>query len=124
MNARMLLARCAAAGALGALFALGAHGAEPPCGPTKHLRMPLMEWQAAKRQKLDAAGLTWAEGKDYELDHIIPLCLGGSNAPDNLQLQPWFNARKKDYIERETCQSYCAGRISLDAARARFRRDR
>jgi hypothetical protein len=120
MNARQYRAfACAAAGAL---FALGAHGAEPPCGPTKHLRMPYAEWYAAKSAKLKEAGFTWEQGKSFQLDHAIPLCLGGTNDPSNLHLHPWFDARKKDRIERETCQAYCAGHISLREALSRFGR--
>lgn len=60
---------------------------------------------------------------DYELDHVEPLCLGGGNERDNLQIQPWAEARIKDRLEAQTCRAYCAGQISLEDARARFKRD-
>jgi hypothetical protein len=59
--------------------------------------------------------------KAYELDHIVPLCLGGDpEAPDNLQLQPWPEARAKDKLEAATCRAYCRGEITLEDARALF----
>jgi hypothetical protein len=111
---------CAAFGAY-IVFGLATHAAEPTCGPTAHLRMPYAEWHAVKSAKLKEAGYTWEQGKAFQLDHIIPLCIGGSNDSTNLVLQPWYDARKKDRLERETCQAYCAGRISLHEAQARFR---
>jgi len=44
---------------------------------------------------------------DYELDHKIPLCLGGADSLENLQLQPWAEAVAKD--EDDLCQAVCAG---------------
>lgn len=60
----------------------------------------------------------------YEFDHIVPLCLDGAPLdPANLQLERWPAARKKDHIEAATCRAYCAGKIELPEARARFHRD-
>lgn len=58
-----------------------------------------------------------------ELDHIVPLCLGGEPLDlSNLQLQPWVEARKKDEKEKEACRAYCAREIDLPTARKRFHR--
>jgi hypothetical protein len=59
----------------------------------------------------------------YERDHIIPLCLGGTDTRDNLQYQPTHEARAKDVRERHACEAYCRGDVSLDAARAQFHRE-
>jgi hypothetical protein len=55
---------------------------------------------------------------DFELDHRIPLALGGAPTdPRNLELQPWDEATEKDAIEACLSRAVCAGRITLDAAR-------
>ena len=55
-----------------------------------------------------------------EIDHLIPLALGGSNRPRNLWPQsdstmPW-NSIVKDRLERELHNEVCAGAIELEAA--------
>ena len=47
--------------------------------------------------------------QEYELDHYIPIALGGSPTdPNNLWMQKWDDAKKKDVQEsllhREMCQ--------------------
>jgi hypothetical protein len=58
--------------------------------------------------------LSWSERNDFELDHVVPRCLDGSNDLSNLQLQPWPEAEEKDHREAETCRAYCNGAISLE----------
>ena len=55
----------------------------------------------------------------YELDHIVPLALGGHpRSLDNLQLQAWDVARRKDRIEVKMQCLVCSGQIALaDAQR-------
>jgi hypothetical protein len=56
----------------------------------------------------------------YELDHIIPLSLGGAaRDPSNLQLQPWPEARRKDAVEMELSNAVCEGRMPLAEAHRR-----
>ena len=58
---------------------------------------------------------------DFELDHKIPLALGGApSVPRNLELQPWDEAGEKDAIEACLSRAVCAGRIGLDEARRRI----
>lgn len=58
---------------------------------------------------------------EFELDHRIPLALGGH--PRNLQnlmLQPWEGkdgAKAKDRLERSLQRLVCAGKVLLDDAR-------
>jgi hypothetical protein len=57
-----------------------------------------------------------------EIDHLIPLCLGGADTDSNLwpeprrSLEPEFNAERKDDLEHRLCQLVCAG--ELDAREA------
>jgi hypothetical protein len=58
---------------------------------------------------------------DFELDHRIPLALGGApSEPRNLELQPWDEAGEKDRIETCLSRAVCAGTITLDEARRRI----
>ena len=74
----------------------------------------------ARRCKPDAA-VHKAVAKAYdvpgcgEVDHYIPLCLGGANSAKNLWCQQ--NFRGKDKLEARLCRSVCAGKLSLEAAR-------
>jgi hypothetical protein len=58
----------------------------------------------------------------YELDHIIPLSLGGNPRKlSNLQLQPWdgeHGAWRKDRLEERLHQMVCGGRLGLHEAQA------
>jgi hypothetical protein len=69
------------------------------------------------------AGLDRAEAVKYELDHFVPLAIGGHpRSEDNLWLQSWvgaWNARVKDRLERRLqviCKS-AAGSFRRGAAR-------
>lgn len=48
-----------------------------------------------------------AERHNYELDHLVPLCLGGADVTENLWPQKWSEAREKDDIERRACRASC-----------------
>ncbi len=55
---------------------------------------------------------------DYQLDHKIPLCLGGLPlSMDNLQIQPLEIAHEKDKVEKKLCSMICKGTIELNEAR-------
>ena len=50
--------------------------------------------------------------------HIIPLALGGHPRKlDNLELQPWDEAKRKDRIEGKLQCLVCSGQIALADAR-------
>jgi hypothetical protein len=59
----------------------------------------------------------------YEIDHLVPLELGGSNRPANLWPQPLADAKRKDRVEEQLHDLVCAGRMSLDAAQRAIERD-
>jgi hypothetical protein len=53
----------------------------------------------------------------YELDHLVPISLGGSpTSEDNLWLELWPDARRKDKVEQQLHHDLCSGRTSLRAA--------
>jgi hypothetical protein len=58
--------------------------------------------------------------RDYELEHIVPLNLGGAPLDlRNLMLQPWAgacNAHMKDDLERQLSIMVCAGDATLNGA--------
>lgn len=89
---------------------LGGELPDHATGPTP--RMSYQESQRLKREMLPP-GASMAE---FELDHCRPLCLGGSNARANLQLQPWPEARVKDEDERFYCQAVGRGEMPREVA--------
>jgi hypothetical protein len=70
---------------------------------------------------LTRSGLDPDDAMVYELDHFVPLALGGHpRSTDNLWLQRWdgtWNARTKDRLEKKLQLLVCAGRLNLRAAR-------
>lgn len=81
------------------LLAYYANRAEKRRGEKDYFKLKALDiWTIAKRQKLKCAitGLK-LHRHSISLDHIIPRSLGGSNAPDNLQLlHRWANIAKHD----------------------------
>jgi hypothetical protein len=59
----------------------------------------------------------------YEIDHLVPLELGGSNRPANLWPQPLGDAKKKDRVEDRLHELVCNGQMPLDAAQRAIERD-
>ena len=47
----------------------------------------------------------------FKIDHYIPLCMGGSNHPDNLWPQHESIYKYTDLIEDVACQKMAAGRL-------------
>jgi hypothetical protein len=67
-------------------------------------------------------GLPPGEHPDYEIDHLIPFCLGGSDDFTNLwpqprrTIEPEWNAEVKDRLERRVCEMVCTGDADLATA--------
>jgi hypothetical protein len=85
---------------------------------------------AARRDEvLIRYGLPPGQHPDYEIDHLIPLCLGGSDDFSNLWPQPrrsieaTWNAEAKDRLERHICDLVCRGRLELSTAQQAFALD-
>jgi hypothetical protein len=76
--------------------------------------------EALKKQVYARYGIIHHKRGEYEIDHLIPLELGGSNSPENLWPQsyltkPW-NAHKKDRLENRLRRLVCTKKITLQEA--------
>ena len=89
-------------------------------GYTKTVRPSTTYTNGVKRKLLREAGLSESDKSGYELDHIVPLALGGHpRSLDNLMLQPWegsSGAKKKDRLEVKLQCLVCTGQLGLSEA--------
>jgi len=72
-------------------------------------------------------GITSHQAREYEIDHLISLELGGSNDIKNLWPQsyrttPW-NAKGKDTLENKFHQMLCKGTIELKTVQKAIAKD-
>lgn len=86
-------------------------------GYTKTVRPPARFTNQIKKRLMREAGIPLADIHGYELDHIVPLALGGCpDCESNLQLQPWNGpngAHKKDRLEVKLQCLVCTGEVRL-----------
>ena len=91
-------------------------------GWSASVRPPTSYTRAIKRRLLKQAGLPLSSAGKYELDHVVPLSIGGSpRHPTNLRLQLWAGpdgAHAKDVLERAMQRAVCKRRVTLEAARS------
>jgi len=89
-------------------------------GYTKTVRPATSYTNGVKRKLLREAGIDESHMPEYELDHIVPLALGGHpRSLDNLMLQPWEGeggAKHKDRLEAKMQCLVCSGQVPLDQA--------
>jgi hypothetical protein len=75
-----------------------------------------------KARLLRDSGIDLVEASQYELDHVLPLAVGGHPRNlKNLALQPWNGeegARRKDRLERRLQQLVCSRLLGLRDAQA------
>jgi hypothetical protein len=97
------------------------------CG---HARESGGQMNAARRDEvLKRYGLPPGTHPDYEIDHLIPLCLGGSDDPSNLwpqarrSIETTWNAEAKDRLERLLCNMVCEGQVDIATAQEAFATD-
>lgn len=96
-------------------------------GWTATVRPSTSYTRGLKKVMLTRAGLPPGDAIKYELDHFVPLAVGGHPcSEDNLWLQRWdgaWNARVKDRLERRLEVMVCAGEINLHTARIAIQHD-
>jgi hypothetical protein len=81
-----------------------------------------------KRQVCASYGISAARcnGRNYEIDHLIPLELGGSNDLSNLwpqPLRPLPAAHEKDVLKNYYHRQACSGQLDITAAQQAIARD-
>lgn len=87
-----------------------------------HRDVPLAEWN----QVFAEYGVSVHSSATYEVDHLIPLELGGSNAISNLFAEPAnipMGYHQKDQAENAAHDAVCSGKLSLSYAQVQFARD-
>lgn len=57
-----------------------------------------------RQQPCPATGQPRGACPGWIIDHIIPLCAGGADAPTNMQWQTVAAAKRKDIEERRQCR--------------------
>jgi hypothetical protein len=93
-------------------------------GWTTSIRPPVSYTNRIKKQRMADMGLPLELIGDFQLDHKLPLSLGGSpDDPRNLVLQDQDEAEEKDAVERCLPAAVCAGAVDLNQAQQAMWRD-
>jgi hypothetical protein len=82
--------------------------------------------EATKKKVCAAYGVSWDKHADYEVDHLVPCCLGGSQDASNLWPQPWegaWNAHDKDRVEVKMHRLVESGKLPLRQAQREIAAD-
>jgi hypothetical protein len=90
----------------------------------------LRHWSRERDDRImEEYGLPTGPHPTVEIDHLIPLCLGGSDDDKNLWPQPrrlpepQWNAERKDDLEAKLCQMVWNGEIAVTEAQQSIRDD-
>jgi hypothetical protein len=67
-----------------------------------------------------AYGISKSQQRNYVIDHLIPLEVGGSNYATNLWPQTKGDAKAKDKLENSMHAAVCLGSMTLADAQAKF----
>jgi hypothetical protein len=96
-------------------------------GWTRLYRPPVGFTNSLKKLQMKEYGYPLADLRDYEEDHLVPLCLAGApQDPANLWPQPRFGewgADRKDTLEAKLCRLVCEGRVPLAEAQREIATD-
>ncbi len=83
--------------------------------------------QAEKAQVYKNYGITSRQPKEYEVDHLISLELGGSNDIKNLWPESYIteplNAHVKDDLENKLHELVCSGQLPIEQAQSEIAAD-
>ena len=89
---------------------------------TASIRPATSYTNGVKLKLLREAGADAANASKYDLDHIVPLAVGGHPRNlKNLMLQPWDGddgAKKKDRLEKQLQRLVCSKQLGLRDAQA------
>lgn len=77
--------------------------------------------EGTKRRVEDAYGFDRSQA--HEIDHLVPLSLGGSNDQQNLWPEPAPAFHVKDRLEFAAWRGVCAGRLKLADVQRQFASD-
>lgn len=59
-----------------------------------------------------ASGRVKGPCPNFVIDHVVPLCAGGLDAPINMQWQTTIAAKEKDRLEMQECRQIRRSRLS------------
>lgn len=94
---------------------------------TRLYRPPVSFTNSLKRLQMKQYGYTGRDPREFEEDHLIPLCLAGAaQDPANLWPQQRFgewNADRKDKLETRLCRLACDGKVALHEAQHEIAED-
>jgi len=82
--------------------------------------------ESEKRKVFAEYGVTPEPGERFEIDHLVPLELGGANGLRNLWPQPFagtWTAGQKDRLENALHRDVCRGGEPLGQAQEEIRQD-
>ena len=96
-------------------------------GFTKTIRPATVYTNGVKFKLMRETGIPEEDADKYELDHIVPLALGGHPRKlANLMLQPYegkLGARQKDRLELKLQHMVCSGELDLAIAQRQIGSD-
>ncbi len=82
-------------------------------------RIPHCRRNFSKKEKQEVSrwyGLPWEEHSKYQFDHLLSLCLGGSNSLNNVWPMIYDQARKKAKMEWNLCRRLTEGKVTQKQA--------
>ena len=95
-----------------------------------HGTRELRHWDRARDDRImQSYSLPAGPHPQYEVDHLIPLCLGGADADANLwpeprrTIEPVFNAEAKDRLEEKMCRMACGDELDILTAQREIAED-
>ena len=82
--------------------------------------------ESVKKQVYIEYGIFTRKPREYEVDHLVSLELGGSNSIRNLWPEPYngaWNAHVKNKLENKLHDMVCNGNINLESAQQEIKTD-